>query len=195
MNKKTTFYLVLIALFSALVFVVTYVLPVPIGVVGYVNFGDAVIFISAMVLGPIGGAVAGAVGSTLADVFLGYVTYAPFTFFVKGLEGLVCGLLYGKAFFGKKSWIRRGVSMTIAGIVATLGYFVADFILYGIYAALSNCVFMVLQVGVSMLIAFVALPRVPALYEHGAWKTDAIQKKKDESEDKGESEDKNNTEK
>jgi uncharacterized membrane protein len=83
MNKKTTFYLVLIALFSALVFVVTYVLPVPIGVVGYVNFGDAVIFISAMVLGPIGGAVAGAVGSTLADVFLGYVTYAPFTFFVK----------------------------------------------------------------------------------------------------------------
>jgi uncharacterized membrane protein len=195
MNKKTTFYLVLIALFSALVFVVTYVLPVPIGVVGYVNFGDAVIFISAMVLGPIGGAVAGAVGSTLADVFLGYVTYAPFTFFVKGLEGLVCGLLYGNALFGKKSWIRRGVSMTIAGFVATLGYFVADFILYGIYAALSNCVFMVLQVGVSMLIAFVALPRVPALYEHGAWKTDAIQKKKDESENNGESEDKNNTEK
>lgn len=182
MNKKTTFYLVLIALFSALVFVVTYLLPVPIGVVGYVNFGDAVIFIASMVLGPVGGMVAGAVGSTLADVFLGYVTYAPFTFFVKGAEGLVCGLLYGKALFGKKSWVRRAVSMTVAGVVATLGYFIADLVLYGIYAALANCVFMVLQVGVSMLIAFVALPRVPALYEHGAWKTDAIQKKKEDSE-------------
>ena len=165
MNKKTTLFLVLTALFSALVFVVTFLLPVPIGVVGFVNFGDAIIFITSMVLGPLAGAVAGGVGSSLADLFLGYATYAPFTFVIKGAEGFVCGLLYKKLFNGKKSWICRLVSMTIAGAVATVGYFFADFILYGIYAALPNCAFMLLQVGVSMVIAFVALPRVPSLYD------------------------------
>ena len=46
-KKATTLYVVLVALMAAVTFVITFFVPVPIGPVGYVNFGDAVIFLSA----------------------------------------------------------------------------------------------------------------------------------------------------
>lgn len=164
-KKATTLYLVLIALFSALVFVVTFLLPVPIGVVGYVNFGDAMIFISSVILGPVGGAAAGAIGSMTADLLLGYAHYAPFTFVIKGIEGLLCGLLYCYLFKRKNRWFNRIVSMLIAGAWATLGYFIADTILYGVYVGFANSLFMLLQVGLSMLIALIVLPHIPDIYD------------------------------
>ena len=164
-KKATTLYLVLIALFSALVFIVTFLLPVPIGVVGYVNFGDAMIFISAVLLGPIGGAAAGGIGSMTADLLLGYAHYAPFTFVIKGIEGLLCGLLYCYLFKKKNRWFNRIFSMLIASAWATLGYFIADTILYGVAAAAMNSLFMLIQVFGSMVIAIIVLPRIPDIYD------------------------------
>ena len=75
-------------LMIALVFLTTYFTRIPTMVLpgGYFNLGDAVIILSAAMLGPAGGLAAGAVGSALADIAAGALLFAPITFIVKGLE-------------------------------------------------------------------------------------------------------------
>lgn len=60
---------------------------------GYFNLGETMVYASALLFGPMIGALAGGVGSMLADVLLGYYHYAPATLLIKALEGLVVGLL------------------------------------------------------------------------------------------------------
>ncbi|MDI6771305.1 MAG: ECF transporter S component [bacterium] len=79
---------------TALVFVVTraFALPIP-QTKGFFNLGEAGVYASALLFGPLVGALAGGVGSALADLSLGYAQYAPFTLVIKGLEGAVVGLV------------------------------------------------------------------------------------------------------
>jgi len=74
----------------------------------------------------------------LADVFSGYVTYAPATFIIKGLMALI-------AHFGfkmLKNKIGNLPSRIISGIVAeitmVLGYFVFEGFLYGFIPSMVN---------------------------------------------------------
>ena len=91
---KKTIFVAEVAVFSALVFVATIVIAIPsVSTSGYVNFGDTVIFIASAFLGPLGGFIAGGVGSMLADLMYSPV-WMPVTFIVKGLEGLVAGVLF-----------------------------------------------------------------------------------------------------
>lgn len=170
-KKATTFYVVLIALFSALVCVLTVFVQIPVGF-GYINFGDALIFIAASMLGPIGGAVVGALGSSLADIFTGFVVYAPFTFVIKGAEGFLCGILYLYVFKKQRPILRRLYSMLIAGSVIIVGYFLTDWILFGWAASLFNFISGPIQVGVSLIIAMIIMPRVPVLFESVKQHTD-----------------------
>ncbi len=63
---------------------------------GYFNLGEIAVFISALLFGPVVGAIAGGVGSMTADILLGFPVYAPATLIIKGLEGFVVGYLgYG----------------------------------------------------------------------------------------------------
>ncbi|MDQ7841831.1 MAG: ECF transporter S component [bacterium] len=79
---------------TALVFVVTrtFALPIP-QTKGFFNLGEAGVYASALLFGPLVGALSGGVGSALADLSLGYAQYAPFTLVIKGLEGAVVGLV------------------------------------------------------------------------------------------------------
>ena len=170
-KKATTFYVVLIALFSALVCVLTVFVQIPVGY-GYINFGDALIFISASMLGPIGGAIVGALGSSLADIFSGFVIYAPFTFVIKGGEGFLCGILYLYVFKRRRPILRRLFSMLIAGLLVVVGYFLTDLILFGWAASLFNFISGPVQVGVSLVIAMIVMPRIPVLFESVKQHTD-----------------------
>ena len=115
-NSVTTLYLVLIAIGVALNILLTMFIRIP-WANGYVNFGDAVIFVCALLLGPMGGLIVGGIGSGIADLF-GYPLYAPFTVIVKGLEGLVCAVLYHYLLRScRSSILRRIISMVVAGIV------------------------------------------------------------------------------
>lgn len=170
-KKASTFYVVLIALFSALVCVLTVFVQIPVGY-GYVNFGDALIFISASMLGPIGGAIIGALGSSLADIFSGFAIYAPFTFVIKGGEGFLCGILYLYVFKRRRPILRRLFSMLISGVLVIAGYFLTDLILYGWAASLFNFVSGPIQVAVSLVIAMIVMPRIPVLFESVKQHTD-----------------------
>ena len=86
--------LVFAALMAALVCVVTMVVEVPSPTSGYVNLGDCFVLLSGWLLGPWYGAAAAGIGSMLTDLFMGYAYYAPGTLIIKGLMGLLAGVLY-----------------------------------------------------------------------------------------------------
>jgi uncharacterized membrane protein len=89
---------------------------------GYLNFGDIMIFISALTFGPTVGGFAGGVGSALSDALSGFGYFAPFTFAIKGLEGLAAGVISNRS----KTW-RDVIAVIAAGSVMVGGYFLAEF--------------------------------------------------------------------
>ncbi len=122
------------AVMAALVCITTMLIQVPNPPTrGYINMGDALIFVSALTFGPLIGGFAGGVGSALADMFLGYAYFAPFTLVVKGLEGAIAGVLSRR--------IKRFgsiVGAVVGGVVMVLGYFVTEYFLFGLGAALTE---------------------------------------------------------
>ena len=170
MKKKTTVFLVLTSAFVALTALATALLAIPgLTGTGYLNFGDAVIFIASCVLGPLGGAIVGGIGSMIADLFVAPI-YAPFTLVVKGLEGFLCGLLYRLA-VKKTSYelVVRIISMLIAGIWMIVGYTLSDWIILCvsgvgcsealITAITANAITGAVQAGVSIVVALVVSPK------------------------------------
>lgn len=134
MNK--THKLIIAALLTALVTVATIAFQVPVPATrGYINLGDTIIFVSALLLGAKYGAVAGGVGSALADLLSPYVVWAPFTFVIKGFEGFIVGYIFYSLFSGKSSFKARITAMIVGGLWMAAGYFGAEVILYGAPAA------------------------------------------------------------
>lgn len=87
--------IVLSSIFTGIVFVFTVVFTIATPATrGFFNVGEAGVYLSAIIGGPIVGAIAGGLGSSLADIFLGYTWYAPGTFVIKALEGFIVGWLF-----------------------------------------------------------------------------------------------------
>ena len=94
MNAKTK-KLVMASLMTALTCVATMVIKIPSPLKGYINLGDCMVLAAGWMLSPAYAFLAAGLGSALADVFSGYVLYAPATFLIKGCMALI-------AFFGVK---------------------------------------------------------------------------------------------
>ena len=107
-----------LALFIAFTAVATY-LHIPGPSSSYFNLGEVAIYTIALTFGGRAGAVAGGVGSALMDIILGYSIWAPFTFVIKGLEGLVVGKIAG----GEKSGMDRKIfAIVVGGNIMIIGY-------------------------------------------------------------------------
>lgn len=116
-NKK----LIYAALFAALCCVITMYPKFP-TLFGYIHAGDALVLLAAYVLGPLWGALAAALGSSLADLMAGYVQYFPGTFVIKAVMALIAGGLLVR--FGEKKPILTTVLAGLAAeVVMVLGYF------------------------------------------------------------------------
>ena len=89
-----TLKLVISALMASMACVATMVIKIPITATGgYINLGDSIVLLSGVVLGPLYGGLAAGLGSALADLFGGYVAFAPATFIIKALMAVVTGLI------------------------------------------------------------------------------------------------------
>lgn len=134
----------LLAFYVALVSVSTVLLPLYVPATkGYFNVGEAAIYSIALLSGPYFGAVAGGLGSALADLALAPM-FAPATLVIKGLEGGVLG------FLGKKrpqlSRRRWTVFPLLVALVLFLGVFLIgstfytglDPLFWGVVAAASG---------------------------------------------------------
>lgn len=160
MNRTT--FIATTAVFAALVAVATAVLPIPLPrTQGFLNFGDAIIFITGIFFGPFAGLIAGGIGSALADIILGYAIWSPFTLVIKGAEGFVVGFLAAALckVLKKKQLkiVAYVVAMIVAGLVMIIGYFFATWILYGLAAAVISIGESAIQISASIAIALLLL--------------------------------------
>lgn len=126
------------ALLTALTCVATMIIKIPSPLKGYLNIGDCIVLISGWLLSPLYGFLAAGVGSALADVFSGYLTYAPATFVIKGLMALVAYFLFKSIRFKIGDLGSRIISGVAAEIVMISGYFIFESILYGFVPSLVN---------------------------------------------------------
>ncbi|MCP4553185.1 MAG: ECF transporter S component [Bacteroidetes bacterium] len=81
---------------TVVIMIITMFVRIPLPSSGYFNFGDVAVVFTGLMLGKWGGAIAGGLGSALADILGGFVLFSPLTFFAKGIEGLLSGMANGK---------------------------------------------------------------------------------------------------
>ena len=126
--KITTKKLTFAAIMAALTFIATRFTQFPIGALGYVHAGDALVLLCAFVPGGAYGAIAAGIGSMLADITSGYMIYALPTLIIKTLMCLSVVLLLNKQ---KPLSFRTVLGMVLGCIVMMLGYFVFDYFVMG----------------------------------------------------------------
>ena len=160
--------LVRLSLLTALVTVATRVIQVPMPATeGYINVGDAVIVAGSLLLGGMAEGLACGVGSALADLLGGYSHWAPFTLVIKGLEGLLVGVLAR----GLRVDLRRSWGLLLGGVIGALGvawmvvgYFLVEWHLYSYAPAVASLAGNVVQAVVSLI---AGLPLAAALWRSG----------------------------
>ena len=165
-ERRSTVLVAQAGIMAALVTVATFAVQIPIPATkGYLNFGDIMIFVSAITFGPLVGGFAGGVGSALSDVAGGYAsTYAPFTLIIKGAEGIIAGLIAKR---GSKK--RNILAVVIAGVEMVAGYFLAEF--FGLslgWAAATEVPFNILQIAaggaIGIPISILLFRRLPEVW-------------------------------
>src|SRR6056297_2306148 len=144
-----------LGIFTALVIVMTLIIKIPVPQTnGYINLGDSMILLAVLFFGGPFGAIVGSFGSAIADVIGGFGSFAPFTFFIKGIEALLFGLLL---YTFKKKDSTKTLLIIISAIIATLwmvtGYFVVEVFKFKIAAALAELPGNILQAAGSVIIS------------------------------------------
>ena len=140
-GKNSAINIALLGIMTALVTIMTIVIQIPYpGTSGYFNFGDTMVMLGGLLLGPVGGFIAGGVGSALADVATGYTFYAPITLIVKGLEGMAVGYLSSKILERTRLSVRDVIAVVVGSIIMLTGYFIAQVILFDIVVAIGELV-------------------------------------------------------
>lgn len=148
----------------------------------YFNLGDAVILIAAALFNPVSAMLAGGLGSFFCDLTV-YPATMVFTLFIKGIEGLLAGVLfklinrwYDKSIAGldgnqmsesdkaknKKDYVLKIVFSSLAAIasvaVMMMGYFMCQSLFYGTVAgAIVALPFDAAQGAISATVSMLAL--------------------------------------
>ena len=160
-KQSVVIQLSLMTIMSALVTVGTLVVRIPNPMGGYFNVGDVMIFVAALTFTPIVGGFSGGIGSAIAD-FIGFPIFVIPTLIIKGLEGLIAGLISNK-----KSIFRDVFSVIVAGTEMILGYFLVEWYLWGLGGAIAEIPLNVAQIAIGGLvgipIALVMRRRLPIL--------------------------------
>lgn len=160
MKNIRTKKIVLSSLFAALTCVVTMIVKIPSPLKGYLNLGDCVVLICGWLLSPPYGSVAAGLGSALADVFSGYIIYAPVTFIIKGIMAVIAyGIFKSLCERGASSMLSRVMSALAAEAVMVGGYYVFEGFMYGFGAAIVNILPNIIQ-GAAGVVAAMVLYKV-----------------------------------
>lgn len=130
--------IVISSMMAALVCVATMVIKIPSPLNGYINLGDCIVLLSGWILSPVYGFLAAGIGSGLADVFSGYVTYAPATFLIKGLMAVIAFYVFEMSNKKIGNLSSRILSGLLAEILMIIGYFVFEGFLYGFAPSVVN---------------------------------------------------------
>ena len=155
------------ALFIAIVCVATLILKLDIPAThGYFNVGDSMIYVAALLFGPVVGGLAGGIGASLADFIVGAPEYVLGTFLIKGFEGLIVGYLRDKV--GLKAGLTAGwkTSAVVVGLgMGAITYYLGSTYYIGIFgnALLENLFWAVIAGLLAVFIIYVGVRREPRI--------------------------------
>lgn len=137
-SRSQTFDLIISALLIALVFVATLFLNIKLPITangGLVHLGTGMLFIASILFGPKKGALAGAIGMGLFDLFSGWTLWAPITFVARGLQGYIVGKVAWMNDKNGSSTVLNLIGMIISIPFMIAVYYVGEGILYGNWIA------------------------------------------------------------
>ena len=145
-------------------------LKLPLGVGAMVHLGTAFMFTVAIVQGGVYAGLSAAIGSAFFDLLMGFSPYTPWSFFIKGIAGLLAGTIahglwpqehrqYSDA---NRRWLLRAVIGCLVAAAWTLGgYMVAWWQVTGsLTVAISNMPASLLTSSVGLPIALLLAPRL-----------------------------------
>lgn len=159
--------LVFAALFAALTCITTMVIKIPTPTMGYVHPGDAMVLLCGILLGPGIGSVTAGIGSMFADLFSGYLSYAPATLIIKALTAAVAALFYRHFLRSRSSIPRIFVSGLLGEAVMVIGYYGFETVLAAIAgsslsaaatAAAAGIIFNIVQGGFGIVVCLILVP-------------------------------------
>ena len=165
MQRISTFKIIITALFAALICVATMLVQIPIPATGgYANLGDGIILICAFLMHPLYAVMAAGVGSMLADLLSGYITFAPGTLVIKAGVAMIAALIYRHFVNGQSP--SGTMAVTAAASIAAeafmvLGYFLYEAVVLG--AGFGAAGALIGNVGQGVVGAIIACAVTPAL--------------------------------
>ncbi len=161
MTERKTRNMIYAALFAALITVLTAYFHINTGTnSGYIHFGDSMIYIAACVL-PFPYAVATAsIGGALADLLSGAPVWSVATLIIKALNVIPFVLMFKIS----KKWNKSGriispasvIAAALSGIITSVGYFIAETILFNFRAAVVSFWPGLIQPAGSILLFYIA---------------------------------------
>jgi uncharacterized membrane protein len=151
-----------IAILAAVTTVLTRVVQIPLPARGYINLGDVAIVFTAVTLGPFSAALAGGLGTALADLLSGpYAFWAPISFVVHGLQGLLVGLIV-------QARPRNVLVQSLGGIVGMIvmagGYLLAGVFIEGAGPAITEVPGNLIQGGTGVVLGILVAAAVIRAY-------------------------------
>ncbi|WP_087972825.1 ECF transporter S component [Oceanobacillus rekensis] len=168
-SRQKTLDLITTSMLISLVFVATLFLNIRLPISangGLVHLGTAMLFIASILFGPKKGALAGAIGMGLFDMFGGWVLWVPITILARGLQGYIVG---------KIAWLNGhngdSISLNLTATIVSIPfmsavYYIGEGILYANWIApLASIPGDLLQNILGIIIALpicVALKKIPS---------------------------------
>ena len=125
--------LVLTAMFSAVIFVFTYIgIQVPTfgAFGGLTHLGTLVMFLISIKYGKYYGMASAAIGMTMFDVLSPWIAWAPGTFVIRLLAGYVFGLLAESSRGQGTSMKHNIISLMGGGVIIVVGYFLFEALIF-----------------------------------------------------------------
>lgn len=161
--------IVLTAFMITLTFIAGSVIKIPI-INGFIQVGDCMVLIGAVLLGKKRGALSGAIGMCFVDIAAGYLIWAPFTFIIKGLIAYLVAIILEKAKnINYKIYI---IAFIVGGLINIFGYFISNVVIIGliigdtqgilqsIIYALANVLGDTIQSILGIIITLILLPSI-----------------------------------
>lgn len=154
-QRLTPAMIALLAALIGLTAVFTLAIRVPTPARGYANLSDVAIVFAGLAFGPWVGAIAGGIGTAIADL-IGYPVYAPISLVVHGLQGLLIGLIG----YRQTSMVRLILAWLAGAIAMVGGYLAGGALIVGLPASAADIPLNAFQ---ALLGAVVGIPLVLAV--------------------------------
>ena len=156
-------FLTITALFIALTYVFTAFVNVRLPITangGLIHLGNVPLFLAAIIFGKKTGALSGAFGMGLFDLFSGWTAWAPFTLVIVGLMGFAVGAITEK----RKGFGWNVLAIAVACVIKVVGYYIAEGFIYGNWAApVASIPGNLVQIGVAAVIVLLVIGRLQKL--------------------------------